>query len=150
MKLIQLFSKSTNESDNNSTVRPKRNNLELIVDYGIKDDKFAGKDSDRAIMIVPTIAYDILEENNISLEYGSLGENLLVDCNIMDSKIGTLVKIGNIVLEITQKCTICNHLATFDKQIPSLIKDYRGVYCKIIKGGILYNTMDIINLGEQA
>jgi len=136
MRVIGIFSAT---KEDKTKVRPKRERLELIKDYGIKNDKFALKNLDQSVLIVPIDAYKITKESGIELEYGSLGENILVDFNIMDLVIGTRLKIGNsAVVEITQKCTMCNHLAFFDKKVPRLVVDTRGVYCKIVEDGAIF------------
>ncbi len=140
MRVLDLFVAPKNSKDK---VRQKRDEIELIEDFGVKDDKFAGDDLDKVVLITPKIAYEILKENGIVLQYGSLGENILVDFNIMDYDILTRLKIDEVVLEITQKCTLCSHLAYFDKRVPKLVKNHRGVYCKIIKGGKIANKMSV-------
>ena len=90
--VIKTFS-ATKESS--GLPRPLVSNLNLIEDYGIENDKFAGK-----------------------------------KFTIGDSKI-----------EITQVCTVCNHLNVFDKNLPDLLRSHRGLYCKIIKSGIIQKDM---------
>ena len=140
MKVIDIFSAT---KDDKSKVRPKRDKLNLIKDYGIKNDKFALKNLEQSVLIVPIDAYNITQKEGIELEYGSLGENILVNFNIMDLDIGTKLKIGDAILQITQKCTMCNHLAIFDKRVPKLVKNYRGVYCKILESGEILKDMKI-------
>ena len=140
MKVLGTFSASISDK---SKVRPKRDKLELIKDHGIKDDKFALKNLDQSVLIVPIDAYEITKKEGIELEFGSLGENILVDFNIMDLPINTKLKIGDAVVEITQKCTMCNHLAVFDKRVPRLVRNHRGVYCKIIESGIVKKGMSV-------
>lgn len=131
--VIGTFS-ATNETKS-SMPRPKVDELKLIVDYGIENDKFANKDIDRTVMIVGINTYNLANENGMSLEFGSLGENILFDFDPHQFDIGQQFIIGETIIEITEKCTICNHLAVFGKGLPKLVKDCRGLYCKIIKGG---------------
>ena len=140
MKVIDIFSAT---KDDKSKVRPKRDKLNLIKDYGIKNDKFALKNLEQSVLIVPIDAYNITQKEGIELEYGSLGENILVNFNIMDLDIGTKLKIGDAILQITQKCTMCSHLAIFDKRVPKLVKNHRGVYCKILESGEILKDMKI-------
>jgi len=140
MRVLGLFVAPINSKEK---VRRQREEIELIENYGVKDDKFAGGDLEKVVLIAPEIAYIVLKENGITLQHGSLGENILVDFNIMDYKVLTKLKIGETILEITQKCTLCSHLAYFDKKVPKLVKNHRGVYCKIIKGGKIVKKMSI-------
>lgn len=133
-KVIETFSADKNSS---GLPRPLVKKLEFIKGFGIKDDKFAGKDEEKAVMIVGLKAYTIAKENNIDLELGSFGENILMDFDPHEYKIGSIFEIQGVKLEITQNCTICNHLAVFGKQLPILVKDHRGLYCKILTSGII-------------
>ncbi len=115
--------------------RPAVDKLEMIVHHGIKNDKFAGKDLDKTVMIVGKKAYDIAESKDIHLPYGSLGENILLDFDPHELGIGSRIQIGDAVLEITENCSMCKHLTQYDSRLPRLIHGHRGVYCKIIKSG---------------
>lgn len=147
-KVIDTFSAKKGQS---GLPRPQVENLQLILGYGIKEDKFAGDDENRAVMAVGKYSYDIAKENDINLEYGSLGENILFDFNPHDYHIGTIFEIGETQLEITENCTICNHLAIFDDELPMLIQDCRGMYCKILKEGIIEKNMavNVIEKGKN-
>ena len=122
---------------NQSVPRPTAEKLECIVGHGIKDDKFAGKDLERTIMIVGQKAYDMAEEESIRLEAGSLGENILLDFDPHDFIYGTQFRIGDVLLEITEDCTMCKHLTQFDAALPKLLLHHRGRYCKILEGGTI-------------
>ena len=137
-KVVEIFSA---KKDQSGLPRPRVESLNLIKDYGIEFDKFALKDLDSTVMIVGVNSYELAKKNNISLEYGSLGENILLDFNPHDYKVGTRFIVEDAVLEVTQKCTICNHLSVFGKKLPLIIKDCRGLYCKIIKSGIIKKNM---------
>ena len=139
-KVIETFSA---KKDSSGLPRPKVNELDIIKGFGIKDDKFAGKDEDKAVMIVGFKAYSIAKENDINLELGSLGENILFDFDPHEYEVGNIFQIGSVTLEITQNCTICNHLAVFGKKLPVLVKDHRGLYCKILSSGIITKENEV-------
>lgn len=135
----QVLSTFSAKKGQSGLPRPKVKRLNLIYGFGIENDKFAGTDEDKAIMIVGKYTYDLALENNIKLELGSLGENVLFDFNPHDYSIGTIFEVGDTVLQVTQSCTICNHLAVFDDNLPKLVKNCRGLYCKILEGGEITN-----------
>ena len=137
-KILNTFS-ATKESS--GLPRPTVENLNLIKDYGIENDKFAGKKLDQTVMIVGTKSYEIALQNGINLEFGCLGENVLLDFDPHSLEIGTNLIIGDSIIVITQVCTVCNHLAVFDENLPILLKGHRGVYCKIIKSGNISKDM---------
>ena len=137
-KVLKTFS-ATNESS--GLPRPIVSKLNLIADYGIENDKFAGKKLDQTVMIAGLKSYEIAKQNNIDLEIGCLGENILLDFDPHDFKVGKQLFIEETILEITQICTVCSHLSLFDNNLPTLLKGHRGLYCRIIKNGIIKENM---------
>lgn len=137
-KVLKTFS-ATNESS--GLPRPIVSKLNLIADYGIENDKFAGKKLDQTVMIVGLKSYEIAKQNNIDLEIGCLGENILLDFDPHDFEVGKQLFIEDTILEITQICTVCSHLSLFDNNLPTLLKGHRGLYCRIIKSGIIKENM---------
>ena len=137
-KVLNTFS-ATKESS--GSPRPLVFQLNLIKDYGIENDKFAGKKLEQTVMIVGIHSYEIAKNNGINLEFGSLGENILLDFDPHILEVGTKLIIENSIIEITQICTVCNHLTVFNENLPLLLKGHRGLYCKIIKSGIVSKDM---------
>ncbi len=120
-----------------SGIRKEQKELILQKDYGIVGDKFAGKKLEQSVMIVGTVAYEIAKENDIALPDAALGENILLNFDPHTLNIGDRVQIGSAILEITSACTLCNHLLVYDKRLPKLILKHRGIYCKVVKDGVI-------------
>ena len=139
-EVLEVFS-ATKESS--GLPRPKVESLNLIKDYGIEFDKFAEKNLDQTVMIVGLKSYELAKSFNIDLELGSLGENILLDFDPHNFEVGTIFKIGDSFIEITQICTVCNHLNVFDENLPTLLKGHRGVYCRILKSGLVQKDMNV-------
>ncbi len=112
---------------------------------GVLEDKFYNTDTNRSVLISSSYSYDLVKNNDIDMRHGSLGENILMDYNPYSLKQGTKLKIGTSILEITQNCTICNHLSKIDKKVPKLLKNDRGIFAKVIKDGYIKNN-DIVKL----
>jgi len=112
------------------------NTNEIEVDTnGIVDDKFYGKDQTRSILVSSEDSYKIAKVNSIDIQHGSLGENIIVSINPYSLSGGDKLLIGEVELEITQNCTICNSLAKVDKNLPKILKSDRGIFAKAIKSG---------------
>ena len=103
--------------------------------YGVREDKFYNKDAQRSVLLSSYASYDLVKTYGIEMPFGYLGENILIDYNPYALEIGTHIKIGDTILEISQNCTICNHLAILDVKIPTLLKNDRGIFTKVIKEG---------------
>lgn len=104
---------------------------------GIIDDKFYAKDLERSVLLTSTESYDLALKHSIEMPYGALGENILIDYNPYHLLLGSQLQIGEVVLEVTQNCTICNHLSSIDKTLPKLLKDDRGIFVKVVEEGFI-------------
>ncbi|ABB45335.1 conserved hypothetical protein [Sulfurimonas denitrificans DSM 1251] len=102
---------------------------------GVNEDKFYTKNPQRSVLISSIDSYTLLKNYNIEIPFGYLGENILLDYNPYALEVGTLLKIGGSTLEITQHCTICNHLAVIDVKIPTLLKNDRGIFARVVEDG---------------
>jgi MOSC domain-containing protein YiiM len=123
--------------------RPQKDEIELIFEHGIKDDKFAGKNLDQTVMIIGLHTYDIAKQNGIDLEYGSFGENILLDFDPHTLDENTTLFINGAEVELTYNCSICKHLKVFDSKLPNLVKDIRGVYFKVNKSGTVHENTPV-------
>ncbi|HIP45381.1 MAG TPA: MOSC domain-containing protein [Sulfurospirillum arcachonense] len=113
---------------------------------GIVGDKHHGKDINRSVLISSTYSYELAKKNDIDLKYGELGENILVNFNPYTLDLGERVRIGSVILEISQKCPICKTLSCINKKLPLLLKKDRGIFAKVIKEGTITNNSEIILL----
>jgi len=128
-KVIALY---ISEKGSSSPVEKK---LLTVDEKGIVNDKHYNTDNERSILITSIISYDILTQHQIETSYGILGENVLIDYNPYRLNVGTKLQIGNAILQISQNCTLCNHLSKVDKHIPKLLKNDRGIFGKVVKSG---------------
>lgn len=124
------------------------NQSELIIDTdGVFIDKFYGQNTNRSVLITSLGSYEIAKQNGIDIHHGQLGENILIDFNLNMLELNKQFKIGDVILEISQQCTICNSLSKIDEKLPKLLEHDRGVFAKVIHGGIIKNgdKVEIIN-----
>ena len=111
---------------------------ELIVDQdGVFIDKYYGKNINRSVLVSSLHSYEIAKQNDIKIHHGQLGENIIVDFDLNMLKLNKRLKIGDVILEITQQCTMCNSLLTIDEKLPKLLEHDRGVFVKVINEGII-------------
>jgi MOSC domain-containing protein YiiM len=128
-KILELFY-STNDG------RVNTNKLALDT-KGVVEDKYYNKDIQRSVLITSLDSYKLAAENGIDALYSALGENILIDYNPYHLKPGARLKIGDLVLEISQNCTLCKSLAKVDAKLPKLLKNDRGIFAKVIGGGVI-------------
>ena len=129
-------------SQRGSSTRKTQPSIHLDL-KGILHDKFYGKDIHRSVLITSKESYTLAQKHHIEMPYGSLGENLLIDYNPYHLPSGTQLSIGTTILEISQICTLCDHLASIDKRLPALLKHDRGIFAKVIKVGEIKENDEI-------
>jgi MOSC domain-containing protein YiiM len=123
-------------TDANTQQTEEKECLEVDM-QGIISDKHYDKKPMRSILLTTQNSYQILENESIYCNPGSLGENILIDYNPYSLPMGTKIMVGNAVLELTIPCTLCNHLAIIDEKVPLLLKKDRGVFAKVIQTGTI-------------
>lgn len=114
---------------------------------GVVEDKFYNKNIERSVLISSIDSYNLIKNYGIEMPLGYLGENILLDYNPYALEVGSVLQIGNALLEITQHCTICNHLAVIDVKIPTLLKNDRGIFAKVVGDGDIKVADEVYLLG---
>ncbi len=133
-----------------STSKGRVSTTALALDSkGVLEDKYYNKDTDRSVLIASLDSYELAQNSGIDIAYSALGENLLIDYNPYHLKPGSRIKIGDLVLEISQNCTLCNSLAKVDSALPKLLKNDRGIFAKVITGGTIHKSDNIYLLNEH-
>ena len=102
---------------------------------GVLDDKFYDKNIQRSVLLTSKESYLLAQKEKIQMDYGVLGENILIDYNPYLLEPGTRLQIGTAILEISQYCTMCDHLNAIDPILPQLLCNDRGIFSKVIKEG---------------
>jgi len=107
-----------------------------IDEQGIVGDKYYGKNPNRTILLTSNDAsYGLAASQGITMPFGSLGENIVIDINPYHLHAGAQIRIGDTVVTVTQNCTLCNGLGKVDEKLPELLKDDRGIFVKTVQGG---------------
>jgi MOSC domain-containing protein YiiM len=140
-KVLELFI----TKDNKDKIRERPQSIK-VDKLGIEGDKFHGKDMQRAILLTSLDSYNLSKENHIDITHGTLGENILVDINPYHLLPGDQLLIGDVLLEITQNCTLCKGLSTINSKLPKLLKNDRGIFAKVVGESSLIQIGDKIEL----
>lgn len=137
-KVLELFITNDDELKTRSSVQQVE-----VDEYGIVNDKFYAKNTQRAILITSQESYEISKKNGININSGVLGENILIDINPYALVSGDRLTIAGVELEITQNCTLCKGLTSVNNKLPKLLKNDRGIFAKVI------SSNGIINIGDN-
>ncbi|MCX6077564.1 MAG: MOSC domain-containing protein [Campylobacterales bacterium] len=139
-KVLELFY-STNDG--------RISTAELALDNkGVMKDKYYNKNLQRSVLMTSQDSYWLAKKHGIDAPYSSLGENILIDYNPYHLKPGAKVMIGELVLEISQNCTLCESLAKVDAKLPKILEDGRGIFAKVINGATIKKNDLVYLLNE--
>ena len=107
-----------------------------IDERGIIGDKFHGRNPDRTILITSQSAsYGLAAAEGITMPFGSLGENIVIDISPYHLQAGQQIRIGETLLAVTQNCTLCSGLGKVNAKLPELLKEDRGIFVKTVRSG---------------
>jgi len=107
----------------------------LLDEGGVCFDKFHNKNIKRSVLLASEDSYALVRENDIDISSGKLGENILIDYNPYSLGINSKLRIGEVILEISQECTLCKSLSKINEKLPKLLEKDRGIFSKVIVGG---------------
>ena len=97
--------------------------IEVIENYGFKNDAHAGS-WHRQVSLLSYETRETFKQMGSTVEDGSFGENLLISgIDFNEIEIGTRLKIGDVILEITQ--------------VGKCIMPTNGLFSRVLKGGTI-------------
>lgn len=111
----------------------KENVQEAILreDYGIVGDAHAG--SQRQVSL---LAGESIKKMKLNVGPGDFAENITTNgIDLMSLDIGSRLKIGDAILEITQKGKECHTRCNIYYQAGDCVMPKEGVFAKVVKGG---------------
>lgn len=111
--------------------------IEVIEDWGIKDDAHAGKWHRQ----VSLLSYDKIEAFRVrgaEVADGAFGENLVVEgFDFAKMPVGTVFRCNDVLLELTQIGKECHSGCEIFKKMGECIMPREGVFTKVLHGGII-------------
>ncbi|MBQ0027522.1 MAG: molybdenum cofactor biosynthesis protein [Lachnospiraceae bacterium] len=132
-------------SEKRGTVKKYIPQAKLIENFGIENDAHAGN-WHRQISL---LSYEKIEEfkaKGAQIEPGCFGENLIVEgFDLGKLPVGSRLKAGEIILEITQIGKECHSHCEIFKTMGDCIMPREGIFAKVVKGGEL-KVQDTIEL----
>lgn len=127
----------------------KKHNVEsaeFIEDYGIKGDAHAGKWHRQISLLSIESIKSFNESTGYVIKPGDFAENVTVGgMKLLDLPVGSQIKMGNVVLEITQHGKQCHTDCEIFRTVGKCAMPTEGIFAKVIKGGIVKtgNTIEL-------
>ncbi|MCR4908893.1 MAG: MOSC domain-containing protein [Lachnospiraceae bacterium] len=110
---------------------------ELKEGYGIVGDAHAGS-WHRQISLLPSEEAEAFKKKGAKVSFGDFGENLVTaGIDWKSIAVGSLVEIGNALLEISQLGKNCHSHCKIYEAVGECIMPREGVFAEVLKGGII-------------
>lgn len=134
-------------SERRGTEKKPISSAELIENFGICGDAHAGN-WHRQLSLLSYEAIEAFKADGADVHDGSFGENIIVEGIDWDKlSPGVRLSCADAVLEITQIGKECHSHCEIFKKMGVCIMPKKGVFAKVIKGGIIHSgdKIDIID-----
>lgn len=138
---------SLNISDKKGVVKIPVNEIEFIEDFGLKGDAHGGK-WHRQVSLLGNESVDKMKAQGVvGLDFGKFAENITTEGIVLfELPVGTQMKIGETVHEVTQIGKECHHGCAIKQQVGDCVMPREGIFTKVIKGGIVKVNDEIVIL----
>ena len=124
-------------SEKKGTLKNEIEEAKFIEDFGIENDAHAGK-WHRQVSLLEFNKIDEFRKKGANVDFGAFGENLVIaGIELHKLTIGTQIKIGDVLLEVTQIGKKCHDKCQIYYQVGECIMPKSGIFTKVLKGGIV-------------
>ena len=122
-------------SEQKGTQKHEIPKAEFIEDWGINGDAHAGK-WHRQVSLLGLEQIEEFRARGADVSFGAFGENLVADgFRFCEIPVGTVLKAGDVLLEITQIGKECHSHCEIYKKMGDCIMPREGVFAKVLRGG---------------
>lgn len=116
----------------------------LIPEHGLEHDAHAGK-WHRQVSLLSYEKREDFKERGGDVDDGDFGENLVVSgIDLRHLPVGTLLKSGDIELEVTQIGKECHAHCAIYHQVGDCIMPREGIFTQVLKGGVIAEGDEIV------
>jgi molybdenum cofactor synthesis domain-containing protein len=126
-----------NISEKRGTVKHGVPEIELVENFGLKDDAHGGN-WHRQVSLLSASKIAQFNEQGGQVQFGDFGENLVVegiDCAALP--VGTFLTIGEALLEVTQIGKKCHNECEIFHRVGMCIMPTNGIFARVLRGGMI-------------
>lgn len=120
--------------------------IELKVDHGMVGDAHAG-DWHRQVSLLAEESIQFMRDKGLELDFGDFAENITtLGLELARLPVGTRLKSGTVVLEVTQIGKKCHRGCAIFQQVGDCIMPREGIFAKVIVPGVLHRgaSLDVL------
>lgn len=111
--------------------------VELQVNHGIAGDAHAG-DWHRQVSLLAQESIDKMRAMGLDVKAGDFAENITTSgIDLVSMPIGTPLKVGETLLEVTQIGKECHTRCAIFYQAGDCVMPKEGIFAKVITGGMV-------------
>ncbi len=131
--------RAINISEQRGTVKIPVRRAELRVNHGIVGDAHAGN-WHRQISLLAQESIDSMTALGVEgLSAGKFAENITTEGICLHTlRIGTRLRLGSCLLEVTQIGKECHRHCEIYQQIGRCIMPSEGIFARVLRGGVLH------------
>ncbi|MBP1761298.1 MAG: hypothetical protein H6Q64_840 [Firmicutes bacterium] len=120
----------------------------LKANYGIEIDAHAG-DWHRQVSLLSLSSFEKMRNLGADVFYGDFAENITVDgIDVCTLPIGTRLKVGETLMEVTQIGKEChNKGCAIKQQVGTCVMPTEGIFTRVLQGGMVKigDTVKVVN-----
>ena len=114
----------------------------LLAGYGLKGDAHAG--TGRQVSLLAKESIDRMREKGLQARFGDFAENITTEgLELTALPIGSCLRIGHALLEITQIGKVCRDRCNIYFQMGDCVMPKEGVFAKVLEEGTVKVGDDI-------
>lgn len=124
--------------------------ITLMADFGVAEDAHAG-DWHRQVSFLAEESIDKAKDSGLDVSEGDFGENITtIGLDIKSLPLGTRVRIGSALVEISQIGKICHRKCAIYYLAGDCIFPREGVFGWVVEPGEVRvgDTLEVVELGE--
>jgi len=127
---------SVNISDKKGMRKKPVKEAEIITDHGIKGDAHASSAWHRQISLLALESIKKMQDLGLKVNPGDFAENITTEgIDLIKLPIGTRMKIGDVVAEVSQIGKECHTRCAIYYQAGDCVMPKEGIFIKILNGG---------------
>ena len=120
----------------------------LVYDRGFEGDAHAG-DWHRQVSLLALESIETMREKGLAVGPGDFAENITTEgIDLGSLPIGTRIRIGDTLVELSQIGKICHTKCAIYRQIGKCVMPKEGVFARVIKGGVV-KAGGVLAIGEM-
>jgi MOSC domain-containing protein YiiM len=111
----------------------------LKENFGIEGDAHGG-DWHRQVSLLAREDVEEMIKKGVKVTYGDFAENITTEgIDLANLPIGTILNLGEAILEVTQIGKECHEHCAIFRQIGDCVMPRKGIFTRVIQGGKINN-----------